>query len=79
MKKIKTKCVWCYSKVLAAVLAMLGVVSCSKEDQAMYGPPVMYGVPDTLSTDTSRLMNRVPSATFLEMETEEPKVNTEQE
>lgn len=44
MKRLKKQWILFYGKVLSAVIALLGVASCSLLRRCVY--PVMYGVPD---------------------------------
>ncbi|MBR1668803.1 MAG: hypothetical protein IJ693_11090 [Bacteroidaceae bacterium] len=57
MTKIRMKFIFWYSKVLAAAMAMLGFVTCTKETEDMYGVPVMYGsLPaDSVGVDTAAI------------------------
>lgn len=79
MKVLRVKCMMWYSKVLAAALAMLGFVSCTKESADMYGVPVMYGPPPSDSTmvDTAEVMYGVAPARFRGVETTETTEPTE--
>ncbi|MBQ9666324.1 MAG: hypothetical protein IJV33_07625 [Bacteroidaceae bacterium] len=79
MKKIQTKWLLWSSKVLAAAMAMLGFVTCTKESEDMYGIPVMYGMPPVDSVDVDSTMMEMYGTPYAKFRTTDENNETDDE